>query len=77
MEDMQNNNSQLGDLKTELSTLVSECETLYNTYDERRTKVCLCKSIDLSYKVVHKIESQILVSALLPSYVILLFCFVF
>lgn len=77
MDDMQNNNSQLGDLKTELSTLVSECETLYNTYDERRTKVRLCKSIDLSYKVVHKIESQILISAPLPFYVILLFCFVF
>lgn len=39
MEDVQNNNTQLSDLKNELKTLVNECETLYSTYDERRSKV--------------------------------------
>lgn len=39
MEDMENNNTQLTDLKNELSKLVDECETLYDTYDDRRAKV--------------------------------------
>ncbi|XP_034243922.1 intersectin-1 isoform X2 [Thrips palmi] len=44
MEDMENNNTQLTDLKNELSKLVDECETLYNTFDDRRSKVLQIKS---------------------------------
>lgn len=39
MDDVQNNNTQLDDLRNELKSLFNECETLYSTYDERRSKV--------------------------------------
>lgn len=39
LEDIENNNSQLGDLKKELTTLIKECEGLYSEYNEKRTKV--------------------------------------
>lgn len=39
MEDIENNNSQLGDLKKQLGTLIKDCEGLYGTYNEKRNKV--------------------------------------
>uniref|UniRef100_A0A1B6C8A9 Intersectin-1 n=1 Tax=Clastoptera arizonana TaxID=38151 RepID=A0A1B6C8A9_9HEMI len=39
LEDIENNNSQLGDLKVELGNLIKDCELLYPTYDEKRKKV--------------------------------------
>jgi uncharacterized protein (DUF3084 family) len=39
LEDIQNNNSQLGDLKQQLALLIQECEQLYSVYEERRNKV--------------------------------------
>jgi uncharacterized protein (DUF3084 family) len=38
LEDIENNNSQLGDLKTQLASLIQECEQLYSVYEERRNK---------------------------------------
>lgn len=39
LDDIKNNNSQLGDLKQQLSLLIQECEQLYSVYEERRNKV--------------------------------------
>ncbi|XP_054264037.1 intersectin-1 isoform X2 [Macrosteles quadrilineatus] len=39
MEDIQNNNSQLDDLKQQLTKLIKDCEELYTTYNEKRNKV--------------------------------------
>uniref|UniRef100_A0A1B6KVP3 Intersectin-1-like n=1 Tax=Graphocephala atropunctata TaxID=36148 RepID=A0A1B6KVP3_9HEMI len=39
MEDIENNNSQLGELKQQLVVLISDCEQLYGTYNEKRNKV--------------------------------------
>lgn len=39
MADIENNNSQLTELRTQLMNLVSECETLYGTYEEKKNKV--------------------------------------
>jgi hypothetical protein len=39
LEDIENNNSQLGDLKQQLALLIQECEQLYSVYEERRNKV--------------------------------------
>jgi regulator of replication initiation timing len=39
LEDIENNNSQLGDLKQQLASLIQECEQLYSVYEERRSKV--------------------------------------
>jgi hypothetical protein len=39
LEDIENNNSQLGDLKQQLALLIQECEQLYSLYEERRNKV--------------------------------------
>ena len=39
MEDIENNNTQLGDLKKQLSTLIKECEELYVVYNDKRHKV--------------------------------------
>jgi regulator of replication initiation timing len=38
LEDIENNNSQLGDLKKQLTSLIQECEQLYSAYEERRNK---------------------------------------
>jgi hypothetical protein len=38
LEDIENNNSQLGDLKKKLASLIQECEQLYSLYEERRNK---------------------------------------
>lgn len=38
LEDIENNNSQLGDLKKQLVSLIQECEQLYSAYEERRNK---------------------------------------
>jgi hypothetical protein len=39
LEDIANNNSQLGDLRQQLASLIQECEQLYSVYEERRNKV--------------------------------------
>ncbi|KAG8238924.1 hypothetical protein J437_LFUL000761 [Ladona fulva] len=39
MQDIENNNSQLNDLKDQLSTLVQECENIYTVYEDKRNKV--------------------------------------
>jgi phage shock protein A len=38
LEDIENNNSQLGDLKQQLASLIKECEQLYSVYEEQRNK---------------------------------------
>ncbi|XP_046999743.1 intersectin-1 [Schistocerca americana] len=45
LEDIENNNSQLGDLKQQLSSLVHECEQLYSVYEEKRSKVLEMKGM--------------------------------
>jgi hypothetical protein len=39
LEDITNNNSQLGDLRQQLASLIQECEQLYVVYEGRRNKV--------------------------------------
>ncbi|KAK7791370.1 hypothetical protein R5R35_007909 [Gryllus longicercus] len=39
MEDIENNNTQLGELKRQLGDLVSECEQIYSAYEQKRNKV--------------------------------------
>ncbi|KAG8330242.1 Intersectin 1 (SH3 domain protein) [Homalodisca vitripennis] len=39
MEDIENNNSQLGEMKQQLVTLIKDCEDLYGTYNEKRNKL--------------------------------------
>ncbi|XP_075217000.1 dynamin associated protein 160 isoform X2 [Lycorma delicatula] len=39
LEDIENNNTQLGDLKKQLGTLISECEEIYVVYDQKRSKI--------------------------------------
>jgi hypothetical protein len=41
LEDIANNNSQLGDLRQQLASLIQECEHLYSVYEERRNKVSI------------------------------------
>ena len=43
LEDIENNNSQLGDLKQQLAALIEECEQLYAVYEEKRNKVSIIK----------------------------------
>ncbi|XP_069671614.1 intersectin-1 isoform X3 [Periplaneta americana] len=45
LEDIENNNSQLGDLKQQLASLIQECEQLYSVYEERRNKVLEMKGM--------------------------------
>ncbi|PNF24527.1 Intersectin-1 [Cryptotermes secundus] len=45
LEDIENNNSQLGDLKKQLASLIQECELLYSVYEERRNKVLEMKGL--------------------------------
>ncbi|CAG2053630.1 unnamed protein product, partial [Timema podura] len=45
LSDIENNNSQLGDLKKQLATLVQECEQLYAVYEERKRMVLEMKGV--------------------------------
>ncbi|XP_063218277.1 intersectin-1 isoform X2 [Bacillus rossius redtenbacheri] len=45
MADIENNNSQLGDLRKQLTSLVQECEQLYAVYEERKTRVLEIKGV--------------------------------
>nr|CAD7429672.1 unnamed protein product [Timema monikensis] len=45
LSDIENNNSQLGDLKKQLATLVQECEQLYAVYEERKRRVLEMKGV--------------------------------
>lgn len=39
MSDIENNNSQLDDIKKQMKNLVFECTQLYNSFEEKKTKV--------------------------------------
>lgn len=39
MSDIENNNAQLDDIKTQMKNLTIDCKQLYGTFDERRKKV--------------------------------------
>lgn len=43
-EDVENNSSQLNELKTQLGNLVNECETMYGVYAEKRDEVLQLKA---------------------------------
>lgn len=51
---MENNNKLLADLKTQLSNLVNECESIYSTYSEKRDTILELKTpsySDSSWKI--------------------------
>lgn len=63
MEDIENNNSQLGDLKKQLGTLIKDCEGLYGTYNEKRNKVRMILirgdcSGTIWYKLLHLLSTR-------------------
>lgn len=39
MSDIENNNGQLEDIKTQMKNLVADCKKLYVTFDNKKTKV--------------------------------------
>lgn len=39
MKDIENNNSHLDDIKTQMKNLVSECSQLYNSFHDKKSKV--------------------------------------
>jgi len=39
MSDIENNNAQLEDIKTQIKNLVTDCKQLYITFDEKKKKV--------------------------------------
>lgn len=39
MSDIENNNAQLEDIKTQIKNLVTDCKQLYVTFDEKKKKV--------------------------------------
>lgn len=43
-EDVENNNTTLKELKTQLKNLVNDCETIYGTYCEKRDAVLQLKA---------------------------------
>ncbi|XP_049819968.1 intersectin-1 isoform X3 [Aethina tumida] len=46
LADIENNNSQLTDLRTQMTTLVEECEKLYGVYETKKTKVLEIKNVN-------------------------------
>ncbi|XP_011689438.1 PREDICTED: intersectin-1 isoform X2 [Wasmannia auropunctata] len=44
MSDIENNNGQLEDIKTQMKNLVGDCKTLYVTFDEKKKKVIELRS---------------------------------
>lgn len=48
MVDVENNNTQLDTLRTQLSGILDECEQLYNVYADKRNKVSTkCKGFGI------------------------------
>lgn len=43
LEDIENNNTQLSDLKNQLGTLITDCEQIYVVYDEKRNAIIKMK----------------------------------
>lgn len=39
MSDIENNNAQLEDIKTQMKNLITDCKQLYGTFDEKKKKV--------------------------------------
>ncbi|CAH0548139.1 unnamed protein product [Brassicogethes aeneus] len=49
LSDIENNNSTLADLKSQLGTLIEECERLYGAYETKRTLVVEMKNSNKSF----------------------------